>query len=86
MGRRNRHRRKSVTNFRYADDTTLTAGTKEGLIEIMDIVSKTTKKAGLYLNVLKINVMSAGDIGDVTVDGKIGEVVTLFVFLGAARS
>ena len=50
MGRRNRHRRKSVTNLRYSDDTTLIAGTKEGLAEIMDIVSKTTKKAGLYLN------------------------------------
>ncbi len=28
--------RRVVTNFRYADDTTLIAGTKEDLIEIME--------------------------------------------------
>ena len=72
-----------ITNLRYADDTTLIAGTKEDLTEIMERVRKTSEKAGLYLNVLKTKVMTTGDIGEVAVDGKTVEVVTKFVFLGA---
>ena len=50
MRTRNRHRRKSiVTNLRYADDTTLIAGTKEDIIEIMVSVRKTSEKASLYI-------------------------------------
>ena len=72
-----------VTNLRYADDTTLLAGTKEDLIELVGRVSRASEKAGLYLNVGKTKVMTTGDIGAVTVDGKDIEVVTKFVFLGA---
>ena len=72
-----------VTNLRYADDTTLIARTKEDIVEIMERVRKTSERAVLYLNVLKTKVMTTGDIGQVTVDGKIEEVVTSFVFLGA---
>ena len=72
-----------VTNLRYADDITLIAGTKEDLVEIMARVRKTSEKAGLYLNILKTKVMTTGDIGEVTVDGNIVEVVTRFIFLGA---
>ena len=72
-----------ITNLRYADDTTLIAGTKEDLTEIMERVRKTSEKAGLYLNVLKTKVMTTGDIGEVAVDGKTVEVVTKFLFLGA---
>ncbi|KAI0221995.1 hypothetical protein LSAT2_026737 [Lamellibrachia satsuma] len=75
-----------ITNLRYADDTTLIAGTKEELTEIMERVRKTSEKAGLYLNVLKTKVMTTGDIGEVSVDGKTVEVVTNFVFLGALIS
>ena len=72
-----------ITNLRYADDTTLIAGTKEDLTEIMERVRKTSEKAGLYLIVLKTKVMTTGDIGEVAVDGKTVEVVKKFVFLGA---
>ena len=72
-----------VTNLRYADDTTLLAGTKEDLIELVERVRRASEKAGLYLNVGKTKVMTTGDIGEVTVDGKDIEVVTKFVFLGA---
>ena len=60
--------------MRYSDDTTLIAGTKEDLIEIMERVTKTSEKAGLYLNVIKTKVVTSRDIGEVTVDGKIVEV------------
>ena len=72
-----------ITNLRYADDTTLIAGTKEDLMEIMERVRKTSEKAGLYLNVLKTKVMTTGDIGEVALDGKTVEVITKFVLLRA---
>ena len=72
-----------VTNLRYANDTTLLAGTKEYLTELVERVGRASEKAGLYLNVVKTKVVTAGDIGEVTVDGKDIEVVTKFVFLGA---
>ena len=72
-----------VTNPRYADDMTPLAGTKEDLIELVERVRRASEKAGLYLNVGKMKVMTTGDIGEVTVDGKDIEVLTKFVFLGA---
>ena len=72
-----------VTNLRYADDTTLLTGTKEDLVELVERVRRPREKAGLYMNVGKTKVMTTGDIGQVTVDGKDIEVVTKFVFLGA---
>ena len=52
----------------------------------MGRVRRASEKAGLYLNVGKTKVMTTGDIGEVTVDGKDIEVVTKFVFLGALIS
>ena len=43
-------------------------------------VRRASEKAGLYLNVGKTKVMTTGDIGEVTVDGKDIKVVTQFVF------
>ena len=71
-----------VANLRYADDTTLLAGTNEDLIELVGRVRRASEKAGLYLNVVNTKVMTTGDIGAVTVDGKDIEVVPKFVFLG----
>ena len=58
-----------VTNLRYADDTTLLAGTKEDLIELVERGRRDSEKAGLYLNVGKTKVITTGDIREVTVDG-----------------
>ena len=55
-----------VTNLRYEDDTTLLAGTKEDLIELVGRVRRASEKAVLYLNVGKTKVMTTGDIGAVT--------------------
>ena len=71
-----------VTNLRYADDTTLLAGTKEDLVELVERVRRASEKAGLYLNVGETKVMTTGDIGEVKVDGKDIEEITTFVFLG----
>ena len=72
-----------VTNLRYADDTTLLAGTKEDLTELVERVRRASEKTGLYLNVGKAKVMTTGYIGEMTVDGKDIDVVTKFGFLGA---
>ena len=40
-----------MTNLRYADETTLLAGTKEDLIELVGRVRRASEKAGLYLDV-----------------------------------
>ena len=62
-----------VTNLRYADDTTLLAGTKEeDLIELVGRVRRASEKAGLYLNVGKTKVITTGDIREVTVVGSEG--------------
>ena len=37
-----------VTNLRQAGDTTLLAGTKEDLIELVERVRRASEKAGLY--------------------------------------
>ena len=74
-----------VTNLRYPEDTTLLAVTKEDLIELVGRVRRASEKAGVYLNVGKTKVMTTGDIGEVTIDGKdIG--CNEFVFLGALNT
>ena len=71
-----------VTNLRYADDTTMLARNKEDLIELVERDRRTSEKAGLYLHVGKTKMVTTGDTGEVTVDGKDIEVVPKFVFLG----
>ena len=46
-----------VTNLRYADDTTLLAGTKEDLTELVGRVRRVSEKAGLYLETKVIDYM-----------------------------
>ena len=70
-----------VRNLIYADNITVMVGTK--LIEIMERVTKTSKETSLYRNVLNTKVKTTGDIEDVTVGGKMVDVVTIFIFLGA---
>ena len=70
-----------VRNLIYADNITVIVGTK--LIEIMERVTKTSKETSLYRNVLTTKVKTTGDIEDVTVGGKMVDVVTIFIFLGA---
>ena len=52
---------RNINNFRYADDTTLTAKSKE-LISLLMRVKEESEKAGLKLNTQKTNIMSSGPI------------------------
>ena len=47
-------------NLRYADDTTLTAESKEELKSLLMRVKKESEKGGLKLNILKTKIMTSG--------------------------
>ena len=74
---------RKVSNLRYADDTTLIAGNREDLIELIEKVKSSSEKAGLYLNVNKTKVIATGELDSIIVDGENIEVVERCVFLGA---
>ena len=50
--------RRNINNFRYADDTTVMAESKEDLKSLLR-VKEESKKAGLKLNIQKIEIMSS---------------------------
>ena len=51
--------RRDINNFRYADDTTLMAESKEKLKSLMIKVKEESEKAGLKLNIHKPKIMSS---------------------------
>ena len=53
---------RNINNFRYADDTTLMAGSKEELKILLMKVKVESEKAGLKLNIQKMKIMASGPI------------------------
>ena len=51
-----------MSNFRYADDSTLMAESKEGLKSLLMKVKEESKKAGLKLSIEKAKIMASGPI------------------------
>ena len=51
----------SMSNLRYADDTTLLANTKEELQQLIERVRVAIEEASLFLNVKKMKVMVIGE-------------------------
>ena len=51
--------RRNINNFRYADDTTLTADSKE-LKSLLLKVKEEREKVGLKLNIQKTKIMASG--------------------------
>ena len=76
--------RRNNNNLRYADDTTLTAESKE-LKSLLMKVKEKGKKVGLKLNIQKTKIMASGPITSWQIDGKAMETVTDFIF-GARQS
>ena len=54
--------RRNINNLRYADDTTLTAESKEELKSLLMKVKEDGEKAGLKLNIQKTKTMASGAI------------------------
>ena len=51
--------RRNITNFRYADDTTLMAESEEGLKSLLMKVKEESEKVGLKLNIQKTKIMAS---------------------------
>ena len=75
--------RKNINNFRYVDDTTLVAESKEELKGLLIRVKKESKKAGLKLNIQKTKIMASSPITSRQTDGETMETVTDFIFLAS---
>ena len=74
---------RNINNLRYADDTTLTAESKEELKSLLMKVKEDSKKVGLKLNIQKTKIMASGPITSWQIDGEAVETVTDFIFLGS---
>ena len=66
----------------YADDTTLKAETEEKLKSLLMKVKEESEKAGLKFNIEKTKIMAANPIISWQTDGRKGETVADFIFLG----
>ena len=53
---------RNTSNFRYADDTTLLAESKEELKSLLMKVKEESEKAGLKLNIQKMKIMAFSPI------------------------
>ena len=71
---------RNINNFRYTDDTILTAESKE-LKSLLMKVKEESEKVGLKLSIQKTKIMASGPIISWQIDGEIMERVRDFIFL-----
>jgi len=74
--------RRNINNPRYADDTTLTAESKE-LKSLLMKVKEEGEKVGLKLNIQKTKITASGPITSWQIDGETVETVADFIFLAS---
>ena len=67
--------------LKYANDTTLTAKSKEELKSLLMKVKEEIEKVGLKLNIQKMKIMASGPITSWQIDGETVETVS-DLFLG----
>ena len=67
--------RRNINNFKYADDTTLMAGSEEELKSLLMKVKEESEKVGLKLNIQKTKIMASGPITSWQIDGETMETV-----------
>ena len=73
---------RNMNNFKYADNTTLMAESKE-LKNLLMKVKEESGKAGLKVNIQKTNIMASGPITSWQIDGDTMEIVRDFFFFGS---
>ena len=71
---------RNINNLRYADDTTLMAGSEEELKSLLMKVKEESEKVGLKLNIQKTKIMASGPITSWEIDGETVETVADFIF------
>ena len=74
--------RRNISNFRYADDTTLMAESEDELKSLLMKVKEETEKVGLTLNIQKTKIIASGPITSWQIDGETVETVTDFILGG----
>ena len=72
-----------MNNFRYADDTTLTAESEEELKSLLMKVKEERENSGLKLNIQKTKIVASSYITSWQIDGDTMETVTGFLSLGS---
>ena len=70
---------RNISNWRYVNDTTLMAESKEELKSLLKMKEE-IEKAGLKLNIQKTKIMASGPITSWQING---ETVADFIFLGS---
>ena len=76
---------RNINNLRYADDTTLTAESKEEQKSLLIKVQEESERVGLKLNIQKTKIMASSPITSWQVDRKTVETMTDFI-LGALQN
>ena len=74
---------RNISNLRYADDTTLMAGSEEELKSLLMKVKEESEKAGLKLNIQKMKITASGPITSGEIYGKTLEIVADLIFMGS---
>ena len=74
---------RSISNLRYADDTTLMAECKEKLKKLLMNVKEESEKVGLKLNIQKTSIRASGPITSWQTHGEAIETETDLIFLGS---
>ena len=72
--------RRNINNFRYGDDTTLMADSKEDVKSFL--MKEESEKVGLKFNIQKTYIIASGPITSWKIDGKLMETVRDFIFGG----
>ena len=74
---------RNISNFRYADDTTLMAESEEELKSLLMKVKEENEKVGLKLDIQKTKIMASGPISSWGIDGETVETLSDFIFGGS---
>ena len=69
---------RNINNFRYADDTTLMAKSKEQLKRLLMKMKEDSERAGLKFNIQKTKLMASGPITSWQIHEETMERVTLY--------
>ena len=72
---------RNINNLTYADDTTIMAGSKEELKNLLMKVKEENEKFGIKLNFQKAKIMAFGPITSWQIDGETMETKTEFIYL-----
>ena len=75
--------RRNINNLRYADDTTIMAGSEEELKRLLMKVKVESEKVGLKLSIQKTKIMASGPIISWEIDGETVETVSDFIAGGS---